>query len=111
MVYITDGDPTAYDLDKPGDKGSPGPPPDVVFNTDSGGQALDRAVEEANKVKTQGTRMLAVGVGTALNNGSSQNRLKQIAGPQTVTDSELDNVDSLNDIDVALVTDFDKLAA
>ncbi len=55
--------------------------------------------------------MLAVGVGSALNNSSSQNRLKQIAGPQAVKDAELANVDSLNDIDVALVTDFDKLAA
>ena len=82
-----------------------------MYNTDSGGAALDRAVEEANGVKTNGSRMLAVGVGTALNNSSSQNRLKQIAGPQAVTDAGLAGVGSLNDIDVALVTDFDKLAA
>ena len=115
VVYITDGDPTAYDFDKPGDKGDHGPPPDVGFGTDSTtAQAqitLDRAVEEANSVKSQGTRMLAVGVGTALSSSASQNRLKQISGPQAVKDADLNNVDSLNDVDVALVTDFDKLAA
>ena len=55
--------------------------------------------------------MLAVGVGTALNNSGSQDRLMKIAGPQMVKDADLNNIDSLNDIDVALVTDFDKLAA
>ena len=76
-----------------------------------GKAALSRAVEEANSVKSHGTRMLAVGVGTALSSTASQNRLKQISGPQAVKDADLNNVDSLNDVDVALVTDFDKLAA
>ena len=35
----------------------------------------------------------------------------QISGPQIVKDKDLNNIDSLNDVDVALVTDFDKLAA
>ena len=54
--------------------------------------------------------MLAIGVGTALNNPASQNRLVQISGPQVVRDADLDDVDSLNDVDVALVTDFEDLA-
>ena len=71
---------------------------------------LDRAVEEANQIKTAGTRMLAIGVGSALSNTASENRLQQISGPQVVRDADLDDVDSLNDIDVALVTDFEDLA-
>ena len=72
---------------------------------------MDRAIEEANRVKNQDTRMLAVGVGTALSNSSSQGRLRQISGPQVVRDADLDDIESLNDVDVALVTDFDDLAA
>ncbi len=55
--------------------------------------------------------MLAVGVGNALSNSSSQPRLRQISGPQVVRDAGLALIDSLNDVDVALVTDFDDLAA
>ncbi len=55
--------------------------------------------------------MLAVGVGSAVTgNPSSRNRLIQIAGPQTVDDDGLDNVQSINEVDVALVRDFDRLA-
>ena len=71
---------------------------------------MDRAIEEANRVKNQDTRMLAVGVGSALSNTNSQARLRQISGPQVVRDAGLALVDSLNEIDVALVTDFDDLA-
>ena len=51
------------------------------------------------------------GVGNALGNPSSQQRLRQISGPQVVRDAGLADMDSLNDVDVALVTDFDDLAA
>jgi uncharacterized repeat protein (TIGR01451 family) len=111
VVYVTDGDPTAYDLDKPGDPGDPGPPPDIRYGTSSTDtQTNDRAIQEANRVKTNGSRMLAVGVGSALNNSASQQRLTKIAGPQIVRDADLATVDSLNDIDVALVTRFEDLA-
>ena len=69
VVFVTDGDPTAYDFDQAGD---PFPPPavDVAYGTDGSSEAaqvtLDRAVEEANAIKAGGTRMLAVGVGSAL---------------------------------------------
>ena len=111
VVYVTDGDPTAYDLDKPGDPGDPGPPPDIRYGTSSTDtQTNDRAIQEANRIKTNGTRMLAVGVGSALNTAASQQRLTKISGPQIVRDADLANVDSLNDIDVALVTRFEDLA-
>ncbi len=34
VVYVTDGDPTAFDFNQPGDPFSAGPPPDVAMNTD-----------------------------------------------------------------------------
>ena len=68
-MYVTDGDPTAFDFNQPGDPFDAGPPPDVAISTDSGSAAqttLDRAVQEANRIKASGTRMLAVGVGNAV---------------------------------------------
>jgi uncharacterized repeat protein (TIGR01451 family) len=115
VVYVTDGDPTAFDFNQPGDPFDAGPPPDVGVQTNSGSAAqttMDRAIQEANQIKASGARMLAVGVGSAVTgNSSSRNRLIQIAGPQTVDDDGLDDVDSINEVDVALVRDFDTLAA
>lgn len=115
VVYVTDGDPTAFDFDQAGDPFDPGPPPDVAMRTDRTSAAqqvtVDRAVQEANGIKSNGSRMLAIGVGSALSNPASQQRLVQISGPQVVRDADLANVDSLNEIDVALVTDFADLAA
>ena len=114
IVYVTDGDPTAFDFNQPGDPFDGGPPPDVGVQTDRD-QAmqttLDRAVQEANQAKSAGSRILAVGVGSALGNTSSRNRLVQIAGPQVVDDADLADVTSINEVDVALVEEFDALAA
>ena len=114
VVYVTDGDPTAVDSDQPGDPFFvPGKdPPDVRVGMSSGAGlqlALDRAVEEANGLKAAGTRMLAVGVGAAVTQPDSVARLTQIAGPQVVRD--VSAVTSLNQVDVAVVPDFDDLAA
>jgi uncharacterized repeat protein (TIGR01451 family)/LPXTG-motif cell wall-anchored protein len=110
VVFVTDGDPTAYDFRA----GDPIASPNVAFSTDrnaSGRQVtLDRAVEAANVIKGASTRILAVGVGNALDNGDSRNRLVAVSGPQVVRDADLDDVDSLNEIDVALVQEFDDLA-
>ena len=54
--------------------------------------------------------MLAVGVGNALNNPASVDRLVAVSGDQVVRDADLADLESLNDVDVALVTDFDDLA-
>ena len=93
VVYVTDGDPTAYDFNQPGDPFDPGPPPDVAISTDrdlAAQTTLDRAVQEANRIKSSGTRMLAVGVGSAVTgNPASRSRLVQIAGPQVVDDAGL----------------------
>jgi len=114
-VFVTDGDPTAFDFNQPGDPFKAGPPPDVAVQTDRSEAAqvtIDRAVDEANQIKTGVTksRMLAVGVGSALSSSASRNRLVAISGPQVVRDADLANIDSINDVDVALVTDFKDLA-
>ena len=114
VVYVTDGDPTAADSDQPGDPFyvAGKDPPNVRVGLDSGAGlqlALDRGVEEANQVKAAGTRMLAVGVGSAVTQGSSVQRLEQISGPQVVRD--VSGITSLNQVDVAVVPDFDDLAA
>jgi hypothetical protein len=113
VVYVTDGDPTAYDLDKPGDPGDPGPPPDVRYGTSSTDtKTNDRAIEEANRIKgPNGSRMLVVGVGNALSSQASVNRLIAISGPQVARDADLNKITSLNQVDVALVTKFTDLAA
>ncbi|GAB2841437.1 hypothetical protein ACFQ0P_01215 [Microbacterium insulae] len=110
VVYVTDGDPTAYDFNQPGDPFSPGPPPDVGTGTDRNAQVaavtLDRAVTRANQVKQTGARVLALGVGEALQNQASVDRLIQISGPDVArTVGEFD----IEVTDVALIRDFDNL--
>ncbi len=111
VVYITDGDPTAYDFQGGRD---PFVAPTVGYKTDGSSQArtesINRAIGEANAVKGAGARMLAVGVGSALSNQDSTDRLVQISGTKVKRDADLATLTSLNDVDVALVTDFDKLA-
>lgn len=112
VVYITDGDPTAYDFDRPGDPFSPGPPPDVGVGTDRNatvaGITLERAVEGANQIKNSGARVLALGVGEALQDQASVDRLTQISGPDVARSIGEFDVETT---DVALVADFDDLAA
>src|SRR5690606_26311608 len=90
---------------------------DVGVNTNRGLAAaptMARAVASADAIKGAGTRIMAVGVGAALGNAASRQRLIDIAGPQVVGDGPgdigLDDVDSINEVDVALVTEFEDLA-
>ena len=112
IVFVTDGTPTAGDLDKAGDPFyvAGQDPPNVRFAVGLPPTAtLGRTTEEANEAKGNGTRILAVGVGTAFTNTDAVDRLKEISGPQ-VADGTVP-VESINDVDVALVSDFDVLAA
>ena len=111
VVFITDGDPTAYDFDRPGDPFDQGPPPDVGVGTDGSNVSreltLDRSIVAANSVKALGSRVLAIGVGQALQNQASVNRLTQVSGPNIARNSaEFD----IQTTDVALIRDFDALA-
>jgi uncharacterized repeat protein (TIGR01451 family) len=108
VIFITDGDPTAYDF---GEAGDPYRAPDVAVGTDrttaAAAETLDRAVTSANDVKANGARVLAVGVGAALQNSASVQRLTQVSGPNVVTD--MADFNALT-TDVALVRDFEDLA-
>ena len=103
LIFVTDGDPTAYNRDLPGE--------DNGVTTDAGSdpQSLERAVAEANAVKDQGTHILVVGIGNGLNNATSQQRLRDISGNDEFTGSP-DVLDIETD-DVARVTDFMDLEA
>ena len=110
VVFVTDGDPTAYDFEA----ADPVKPPNVAFNTGSGPAApADHRPRRRRSQRHQGRRdaVLTVGVGSALSNPSSVTRLTQVSGPQVVRDADLAAVTSINQIDVALVTEFDDLAA
>lgn len=110
VVYVTDGDPTSFNFDQPDD---PFTDADVAIQTNSGAAdqvTLDRAVEASNGIKSSGSRVLAVGVGAALDNPDSVERLQQISGPQVVRGADLETVDDFNTVDVALVEEFDQLA-
>ena len=103
VVFVTDGDPTAFNLDYSGESGG------VATNQASNPQSLWRAMEEANAVKAQGSHLLVVGVGNGLNNAASQQRLRDISGDDEFTGSP-DELDIEID-DVARVTDFADLEA
>ncbi|MCH9816155.1 MAG: DUF11 domain-containing protein [Actinomycetia bacterium] len=113
MVFITDGDPSAATSNGKSNQGIDPPPhvPDYLIKLDrSDGQDYSfwKGINAANDLKSSGRnpRLLAVGVGKALNNSSSLNRLKAVAGPD-VYDGNGDfdiNVD-----DVTTVRDFNKL--
>ncbi len=97
VVFITDGDPTAYNTAM-----------GVVTNASSSGLALTNAITAANSVKTQGSHILAVGVGAALDNSTSRNRLVQVSGPDVATTTAQFNISTT---DVFAVSDFSNLAA
>lgn len=113
VIFVTDGDPTGFDFDRSADPFDQGPPPDVAVNTnrsEANTVTMDRAVQGANGIKASGARVLTIGVGSALNSSSSVGRLQRISGPQVVRDDDLADVDDLNQIDVALITEFEDLS-
>lgn len=109
VVFVTDGDPTGYDFRATGD---PFRPPDVAVRTDRNAtisaETLDRSVTSANAVKAADARVLAIGVGNALQNAASVQRLTQMSGDdvaRSIADFDVETTD------VALVADFNDLAA
>jgi uncharacterized repeat protein (TIGR01451 family) len=94
VVFVTDGDPTAINT-------SGGVQTGVANAT-----ALVPAITEANAVKTQGSHILAVGVGAALGNAGSLSRLVAVSGPDVAsTTADLD----IATTDVLRVNDFSTL--
>ena len=114
VVFITDGDPTAVTSNGRSNGSMPEPfPGSDVKLIGTRGQfekyALYKAINASNGLKAggNGPRVLAIGVGAALQNSGSQQRLKDISGPDVYTGvGDFD----LNRDDVALVRSFDDLA-
>ena len=98
VIFITDGDPTAYNRAT----GSP-----VTGLTPGDVTALSRAAAEADLVKAQGSHVLALGVGDAVTSPTSARRLTAISGfnefPGDTTD--------IGEADYALIDDFGDLPA
>ena len=97
VLFITDGDPTAYNQDQVGETGGP------LTNADTS-EATNRAVEEANQIRSAGSDIIAIAVGNALTNAGSLSRLESVAGGghQYPDDGPLD----LALTDVVRVPDF-----
>lgn len=115
VVFLTDGDPTAVNV-QPGNPAypqfTPNPANHVLIDSTPGTEQqlyLDPAITAANALKSQGSKILAVGVGNGLSNAASQQRLKDVSGPNIV---DLDEGEVLNIAtdDVVVTTSFDRLA-
>lgn len=100
VLFITDGDPTAYNQDHAGESGGP------LTGADTS-EATNRAVEEANQIRSTGSDIIAIAVGNALTNSGSLSRLESVAGGdhQYPDDGPLD----LALTDVVRVPDFSDL--
>ena len=74
VLFVTDGDPTAYNRDGAGEDGG------ISYGLDLTSEAHARAVAEAAAVEAQGSHILAIGVGGATS-PDSLGRLQELAGP------------------------------
>ena len=101
VLFVTDGDPTAYNLDAAGEPGG------VERGAGATAEALARAIDEAAAVEGQGSHLLAIGVGGAAT-ADSRSRLEAIAGPNVYDGSGA--LDPFSH-DVVLVPDFAQLQA
>jgi uncharacterized repeat protein (TIGR01451 family) len=99
VLFLTDGDPTAYNLDQSGEPGG-------VFTNGVTAEAVLRAQQEADQIRAQGSHLIAVGVGAALTSAASIDRLKQVAGPDVYNGS---GTFDLAQTDVVLVPEFTDL--
>lgn len=84
-VFITDGDPnTVIRDDRVTDDEYATKVPlatNETQNTNNENFAADRAVRNANNLKRQGSHVLAIAVGSALQNQAALNRLIEVSGP------------------------------
>lgn len=99
VLFLTDGDPTAYNLDQGSESGGT-----AVSGVTS--EAVARAVEEADELRGQGSHLIAIGVGSAVSNSASIGRLEQVAGPNIYDGS---GTFDLAATDVVLVPEFTDL--
>lgn len=96
VVFVTDGDPNTIG-------GFPGTP--ISYPTEDA--AADAAMQYANNLKTDGNRVIAVGVGVS--GDSSKARLTKISGD--VIKYAIAPTDTINSFDVLIPSDFTNLAS
>ena len=96
VVFMTDGDPTAYTRDN-------GSAQTGLTNGDV--EALRRAALEADVVKGQGSHVFALGVGEAVQNTNSAKRLTAISGFDEYPPA------NFSEADFTLVEEFEQLGA
>ena len=96
VVFMTDGDPTAKN--KPGGG-------TITNLTEGDVGALRQAEQEANQVKDDGSHVFMLGVGAAVNNARSADRLTAVSGFQQYPGNPF------GESDFTLEDDFDQLAA
>ena len=109
VVFLTDGAPSSYNLDEPGDLfHSSSNTDDIAVNVQNKPEvALARAVEQADKLKSFGTRIFSVGVGKVVSfNGIEA--LKKVSGPNVSNQDEGDVLNITRD-DVLITSNFDTL--
>jgi uncharacterized repeat protein (TIGR01451 family) len=96
VVFMTDGDPTAKNNDGGGT---------TTGLTEGDVIALQRAQQEANEVKLQNSHIFMLGVGAAVNNARSADRLTAVSGFERYPGNPF------GESDYTLEADFNKLAA
>jgi hypothetical protein len=103
VVFVTDGDPTAYNDAHPGDSPGQGT---VTLGTTAAIESTgySRALTHADQIRGS-TKIFAVGVGSALNNADSRDRIIGISGSDAYPATEFGKAD------YTLVTKFDDLKA
>lgn len=111
VVFITDGDPTAVINNSqvtPTEYKTKVPLSDNETTSVSGNAGVTPAIPNANALKADGSHILAIGVGAALQNPSSAGRLVQIAGPDVFDGTGTFDISTT---DVYLEGDFSQLEA
>ena len=104
VLFVTDGDPTAYNNTHPNDQ--PGGAVTTGVSV-SDTTALGRAVYHANALKVAGSHILMVGVGAAIavtGGEASRERLRAVSGPDLFPGAAFGSADYM------LVTNFSDLA-
>jgi hypothetical protein len=90
-VFLTDGNPTVY---------GPGPlgPNGLPLNPNSGFtrfREISNGLASANLLKSQGTRILGVGVGSGVDDPDSAHNLRTVSGPTAYTGGNIRTADYL----------------
>ena len=96
-VVLTDGNPTVYGQIPGSGTNNPTVPTGSGFTRF---REMENSTASANRVKSQGSRVIAVGVGDGLDEGAGRN-LRSISGPVKYDGSNIDTADYLQEASYA----------